>query len=46
MEMSEMNKNIEKIFWILEKISFELISLNSHFYGESLLVIGSEYVKK
>ena len=35
MQMSEMAKKIEKIFWVLEQISFELISLNSHFYRET-----------
>ena len=46
MEMEKMKTNIGKIFWVLGKISFELISLNIHFYRESILVIGSEYVKK
>ena len=46
MEMEKMKTNTEKIFWVLEKISFELILLNPHFYRESILVIGSEYVKK
>ena len=35
MQMSEMAKKIEKIFWVLEQISFELMSLNTHFYGET-----------
>ena len=35
MQMSEMEKKIEKIFWVLEQISFELMSLNTHFYGET-----------
>ena len=33
--MSEMEKKIEQIFWVLEQISFELMSLNTHFYGET-----------
>ena len=46
MDMSEIQKKIEKIFWILEKISFELISLNTHFYRQNKLVIGKQYVNK
>ena len=37
---------MEKKFWILAKIAFELISLNTHFYRERILVIGSQYVSK
>ena len=44
--MSEIEKKIEKIFWVLEKTAFELIFLNIHFYRERLLVIGSQYVNK
>ena len=44
--MSEMEKKIEKIFLVLEKILFELISLNAYFYRERILVIGSQNVKK
>ena len=44
--MSEMEKKIEKMFWILEKIAFQLISLNNQFYREKILVIGSQYVNK
>ena len=46
MEMEKMKENIDKIFSVLGKISFELISLNSHFYRESILVIESEYITK
>ena len=46
MEIEKMKKNIDKIFSVLGKISFELISLNSHFYWESILVIESEYITK
>ena len=46
MDMSEIEIKIEKMFWILEKISFELISLNTHFYRENVLVIGKQYVNK
>ena len=44
--MSEMEKKIEKIFLVLEKSLFELISLNAYFYRERILVIGSQNVKK
>ena len=39
-------EKINKIFQVLEKAAFELISLNTHFYREKLLVIGSQYVNK
>ena len=42
--MSEMEKKIEKIFGIFDKIVSELISLNTDFYRERLLVIGKQYV--
>ena len=44
--MSEMEKEIEKIFLVLEKSLFELISSNAYFYQERILVIGSQNVKK
>ena len=44
--MSEMEKKIEKIFLVLEKSLFELISLNAYFYRERILVTKSQYVKK
>ena len=44
--MSEMEKKFEKIFLVLEKSLFELISLNAYFYRERILVIGSQNVKK
>ena len=44
--LSEMEKKIEKMFWILEKIAFQLISLNNQFYRDKILVIGSQYVNK
>ena len=46
MQMSAMKKKFERRFWILEKISFELILLNTHFYRDRIFVILSEYVKK
>ena len=39
-------EKIEKMFWVFEKISFELISLNTHYYREITLVIGNQYVNK
>ena len=44
--MSEMEKKMKKTFWVLKKIAFELISLNTGFYRERKLVIGSQYVNK
>ena len=41
-----MEKNLEKKFWVFEKISFELISFNTHFSGERIFDIWSQYVKK
>ena len=46
MQMSAMEKKFEKKFWVLEKISFELILLNTHFYRDRIFVIWSQYVKK
>ena len=39
-------KKIEKNFLILEKIVFELISLNTHFDRERILVTWSQYVNE
>ena len=41
-----MQKKIEKIFLILEIISFEWVALIIHFYEERILVIGSQYINK
>ena len=38
-----MEKNIEKIFFGLEIIAFELVTLNTRFYLENILVIRCEY---
>ena len=46
MSNSEYEKKIDKIFQVLEKVAFELMSLNTHFYREKLLVIGSQYLNK
>ena len=44
--VSEMQKKIEKKFLVSEIIAFELVALNTQFYRERILVIGSQYVKK
>ena len=41
-----MQKKIEKIFFSLEIIAFELVALNTRFYSEIMLVIGWQYVNK
>ena len=41
-----MHKKIEKIFFNLEIISFELIALHIPFYWERILVVGCPYVNK
>ena len=39
-----MQKNIKKIFSVLEIISFELVALRTHFYKERIILIGSQYI--
>ena len=46
MQILEEEKKIEKKNWILEKISFGLFLLNTHFYRDRILAIGSQYVNK
>ena len=41
-----MQKKIQKIFFDLEIIAFELVKLNIRFYWERILVIGYQYVNK
>ena len=41
-----MQKKIQKIFFDLEIIAFELVVLNTRFYCERIFVVGSQYVKK
>ena len=41
-----MQKKFEKVFFDLEKIASELVSLNTSFFWERILVIGCEYVNK
>ena len=46
MQISEMERKIEKIFWSLKKIAFELISLNAQFYRGRIVFIGIQYITK
>ena len=39
-------KKIDKILWVGGKTSFELISINTNFCRERILVIASPYVNK
>ena len=41
-----MQKKIQKIFLDFEIIAFELVALDTRFYWERILVIGSQYVNK
>ena len=41
-----MLEKIQKIFFDLEVIPFELFALNTRFYLQKILVIGSQYVNK
>ena len=41
-----MKKKIEKIFFHLEIIPFEMVALNTRFDTERILVIGCQYVNK
>ena len=41
-----MQKNIKKMFSVLEIISFELVSLRTQFYEQRIIVIGSQYIDK
>ena len=41
-----MQKKIQKFFFDLEIIAFELVALNTRFYWERILVIGCQYVNK
>ena len=46
MQISEMQKKIQQIFFDFEIIAFELVSLNTRFYWERILVIGCQYVNR
>ena len=46
MYISEIQKKNQKIFWVLKKIPFDLISWNTHFYRERIIPIMSQYVNK
>ena len=41
-----MHKKVQKIFLDFQTIAFELVALNSRFYWENILVIGSHYANK
>ena len=41
-----MQRKIDKIFFDLEIISFDLVALNTGFKREIILVIGCQHVKK
>ena len=41
-----MQKKIQKMFFGLLIIAFELVALNTRFYSEKILVIGCQYVNK
>ena len=41
-----MQKKIQKIFFDLEIIAFEMFALNTHFYWKRILVIGCQYINK
>ena len=46
MYILEVQKKLPKIFFDLEIIAFELVALNTRFYWEKILVIGSHYGNK
>ena len=46
MQILETEKNLERIFWVLEKIAFELFRLNTHIYRVGILVIRIQYGNK
>ena len=39
MQVPEIKKNIQKMFFGFEIIAFELVALNTRFYSENILVI-------
>ena len=41
-----MDKKIGQIYFDLDIIAFELVSLNTPFYWEKILVIGCQYLNK
>ena len=46
MQISEIEKKIEKAYSIYVIIVFELVALNTYFYRERILVIRSQYANK
>ena len=45
-EISEIQKKIQKIFFPFEIIAFELVSLNTRFYWQRIVVIRRQYVNQ
>ena len=41
-----MHKKIKKMFFGFQIIAFELVALNTRFYWENILVLGSHYANK
>ena len=46
MQITEMQKKIEKMLLDSGIIAFKLVPLNTRFYWERILVIGGQYVNK
>ena len=46
MYIPERQQKADKIFFVFEIITFQLVALETRFYWERILVIGCQYVKK
>ena len=46
MKILEIQKKFQEIFLDLDIIAFKLVSLNTRFYWERILLIGCQYVNK
>ena len=46
MNISEMQKIIEQIFFDFERMASEFVALDTRFYLERILIIWGQYVKK
>ena len=46
MYIPDIQKDIQKIYFDLETIAFDLVSLDTRFYLERILVIGYQYDNK
>ena len=46
MQISEMKKEIQQIFFDFQIASFEFVALDTRFCSERILVIGFKYVNK